>query len=123
MYLGKIVELSPAEELYARAATPTREALLSAIPIPDPGEPAAHADRAGGRAAEPDQPAAGCRFHTRCPRATEICRTVEPPLARYPNGHLAACHHPQNVTAEEIRAATRDESSPLTSGDELPQPE
>jgi peptide/nickel transport system ATP-binding protein/oligopeptide transport system ATP-binding protein len=46
---------------------------------------------------------------------------VEPPLARYPNRHLAACHHPMSVSQEEIQAATKDPSSPLTSGEELPK--
>jgi peptide/nickel transport system ATP-binding protein/oligopeptide transport system ATP-binding protein len=52
--------------------------------------------------------------------AQEICKTEEPPLARYPNGHLAACHHPLNVTADEIAGAEKDPSSPLSSGDSLP---
>jgi oligopeptide/dipeptide ABC transporter ATP-binding protein len=124
MYLGKLMEVSPAEELYTKPIHPYTSALLSAIPIPDPEENRGR-DRlvVSGEPPNPINPPSGCVFHPRCPRATEICRTVEPPLARYANGHLAACHHPQNVTAEEIRAATRDESSPLTSGDELPQPE
>jgi peptide/nickel transport system ATP-binding protein/oligopeptide transport system ATP-binding protein len=60
-------------------------------------------------------------FHTRCPRATEICRDVEPPLTEYANGHLAACHHPVNVTREQVLAATRSPSSPLGSGQQLPE--
>jgi peptide/nickel transport system ATP-binding protein len=59
-------------------------------------------------------------FHTRCPRATEICRQVEPPLAEYAGGHLAACHHPLSVSADEIRGATRSDASPLSAGDEMP---
>ncbi len=66
-----------------------------------------------GEPPNPIDPPSGCVFHPRCPRATDICREVEPPLARYPNGHLAACHHPMNVTAEEIKAAVKDETSPL----------
>jgi peptide/nickel transport system ATP-binding protein len=73
-----------------------------------------------GEPPNPINPPSGCVFHPRCPRATDICRTEEPPLARYPNGHLAACHHPLNVTGEEIAAAQKDPSSPLTSGDTLP---
>ena len=81
MYLGKLVELSPAEELYTRPIMPYTEALLSAVPIPDPDlADAARADRARGRRPEPDQPAAGCRFHPRCRYATEVCSEVEPPL-------------------------------------------
>jgi oligopeptide/dipeptide ABC transporter ATP-binding protein len=124
MYLGKIVEVSPSEELYDKPIHPYTQALLSAIPVADPKENRRRTRTVvEGEPPSPINPPPACRFHTRCPHATEICRTIEPPLARYANGHLAACHHPQNVTAEEIRAATRDETSPLTSGDELPQPE
>jgi oligopeptide/dipeptide ABC transporter ATP-binding protein len=121
MYLGKLMELSPAEELYQKPIHPYTSALLSAIPIPDPKENRAR-DRTvvSGEPPNPINPPSGCVFHPRCPRATEVCETVEPPLARYANGHLAACHHPLHVTAEEISAAEKDPSSPLSSGDELP---
>ena len=66
------------------------------------------------------RPPSGCRFHTRCPRATEICERIEPQLTEYAGGHLAACHHPQNVTEEEIRAGRRSDASPLSSGDVPP---
>jgi oligopeptide/dipeptide ABC transporter ATP-binding protein len=122
MYLGKIVEVSPSEELYDKPIHPYTQALLSAIPIADPKENRARTRTVvEGEPPSPINPPPACRFHTRCPHATEICRTVEPPLAEYPNGHLAACHHPQNVTAEEIKAATRSDHSPLSSGDELPE--
>ena len=121
MYLGKLMEVSPAEELYDKPIHPYTSALLSAIPIPDPNENRAR-DRVfvTGEPPNPIRPPSGCRFHTRCPRATEICRTVEPQLTEYANGHLAACHHPQNVTADEIAAATRSPSSPTSSGDATP---
>jgi oligopeptide/dipeptide ABC transporter ATP-binding protein len=95
MYLGKIVEVSPAEGLYARPIHPYTAGLLDAIPIPDP-----RANRARTRPVvegEPPSPLApppGCRFHTRCPRATDVCRAVEPPLMAHDAGHQAACHHP-----------------------------
>jgi peptide/nickel transport system ATP-binding protein len=73
-----------------------------------------------GEPPNPIAPPPGCRFNTRCPRATEVCREVEPPLTEYAGGHLAACHHPQNVTAEEIGAATRSPLSPLSSGEDAP---
>jgi oligopeptide/dipeptide ABC transporter ATP-binding protein len=121
MYLGKLMEVSPAEELYTKPIHPYTSALLAAIPIPDP-ERNRRRERivVSGEPPNPINPPSGCVFHPRCPKATQICREVEPPLARYPNGHLAACHHPMNVSAEEISAATRDETSPLSCGDELP---
>jgi oligopeptide transport system ATP-binding protein len=104
MYLGKIVELSPAEELYVRPIHPYTEALLSAVPVPD-----AHANEKRRRVVlRGDVPSAvapppACRFHTRCPYATDICRTVEPPLVDYGGGHLAACHHPRNTPGSNGR--------------------
>ena len=68
----------------------------------------------------PINPPPGCRFHTRCPHATEICRQVEPPLAEYSGGHLAACHHPLNVEASEVSDAKRSALSPLTAGEQMP---
>jgi oligopeptide/dipeptide ABC transporter ATP-binding protein len=121
MYLGKIVELAPAEELYTKPIMPYTDALLGAIPIPDPRR---NRERERivleGEPPNPIDPPSGCRFHPRCPRATEICKQVEPPLTEYANGHLAACHHPLNVTGEEIAAATKSPASPLSAGDELP---
>jgi oligopeptide/dipeptide ABC transporter ATP-binding protein len=122
MYLGKIMELSPSAELYTKPIHPYTSALLSAIPIPDPRENRAR-ERAvvGGEPPNPIDPPPGCVFHTRCPRATEICRTVIPPLTEYPGGHLAACHHPLNVTAEEIAAATISPASPKAAGEVKPE--
>jgi oligopeptide/dipeptide ABC transporter ATP-binding protein len=122
MYLGKIMELSPADELYAKPIHPYTSALLGAIPIPDPKQ---NRERKRtpmeGEPPSPIAPPPACRFHTRCPHATDICRKVEPPLMEYAGGHLAACHHPRNVTAEEIAAATRSEASPLSAGADLPE--
>jgi peptide/nickel transport system ATP-binding protein len=121
MYLGKIVEVSPAEELYDKPIHPYTAALLSAIPIPDPRENRARTRTVvEGEPPSPIDPPPGCRFHTRCPFATEVCERVEPPLAQYPNGHLAACHHPLNVSPDEISGAQRSPASPLTAGDEMP---
>jgi oligopeptide/dipeptide ABC transporter ATP-binding protein len=121
MYLGKLVEVSPSEELYHKPIHPYTSALLGAIPIPDPNENRARERPiVSGEPPNPIAPPPGCRFHTRCPRATEICRTVEPQLTEYAGGHLAACHHPQNVTTAEVTAATRSPSSPLSAGDERP---
>ena len=123
MYLGKFMEISPAAELYTKPIHPYTAALLSAIPIPDPRENRARPRMVvHGEPPNPIDPPPACPFHTRCPRATEICRTIEPPLTEYANGHVAACHHPLNVTNDEIAAATRSPLSPLSAGDDLPQP-
>jgi oligopeptide transport system ATP-binding protein len=95
MYLGKIVEIGPAEAVYSNPIHPYTLTLLSAIPIPDPRE---NAQRnpvvAEGDVPSPANPPAACRFHTRCPYATEICSEVEPELIHHGGGHWAACHHP-----------------------------
>jgi oligopeptide/dipeptide ABC transporter ATP-binding protein len=121
MYLGKLMEVSPAEELYTKPIHPYTQALLAAVPIPDPRENRQR-ERVvvPGEPPNPIDPPSGCVFHPRCPRATEICSTVEPPLATYPSDHLAACHHPLNVSADEVAGAERSPASPLTAGDELP---
>ena len=121
MYLGKLMEVSPAEELYTKPIHPYTVALLGAIPIPDPRE---NREReriiVSGEPPNPIDPPSGCVFHPRCPHATEVCRTEEPPLTTYPGGHLAACHHPRSVTAEEIAAAERSPASPLSAGRRAP---
>ena len=121
MYLGKVVEVSPAEELYTKPIHPYAVALLSAIPIPDPRENAAREPLVlEGDVPSPIDPPPACRFHTRCPRATEVCRRVEPPLVDYGNGHLAACHHPVNVDAQDLARSTIAPESPLGAGTEMP---
>ena len=124
MYLGKLMEVSPAEELYTKPIHPYTVALLGAIPIPDPRE---NRDRerviVSGEPPNPIDPPTGCVFHPRCPRATEVCRTEEPPLTTYPGGHLAACHHPLSATAEEVAAAERSPASPVSAGERPPTAE
>ena len=124
MYLGKLVELSPAEELYKRPIMPYTEALLSAVPIPDP-DLAAKRERIvlEGDVPSPINPPSGCRFHPRCRYATDVCRQIEPPLVDYGNGHLAACHHPLNVDQSTLQEASVAERHTPAAADEsaLPQ--
>ena len=96
MYLGVIVETAPADDLYARPIHPYTEALLSAIPDIDTGEEETPREQIvlEGEVPSPIAPPSGCRFHTRCPYATEICSEVRPPLADFGDGRYAACHHP-----------------------------
>jgi oligopeptide transport system ATP-binding protein len=95
MYLGKIVEIGPADEVYTDPIHPYTLSLLSAIPVPDPRENAAREPIVlEGDVPSPADPPAACSFHTRCPSATAICSEVEPELVDYGNGHWAACHHP-----------------------------
>jgi oligopeptide transport system ATP-binding protein len=105
MYLGKVVEVAPSEDLYASQAHPYTRALLSAIPVPDPKvESQRRLVELSGEIPSPLNPPSGCHFHTRCPiaRAPGICSEQEPPLELKRDGHLAACHF-----ADEVIAATQ----------------
>ncbi len=95
MYLGKIVELSDAGELYRQPGHPYTEALLNAVPVPDPDyrRPVA----LSGEIPSPVDPPSGCSFHPRCPYADTLCRSQEPPLQEINPGHLVSCHHFQCV--------------------------
>jgi len=95
MYLGKIVELATADELYARPRHPYTAALLSAVPVPDPAAKGRVRQILGGDLPSPTDPPPGCRFHTRCPRAVPgHCDVVEPALEAQAAGGAAACHYP-----------------------------
>jgi oligopeptide transport system ATP-binding protein len=107
MYLGKIVEIGPAEEVYGNPIHPYTLSLLAAVPIPDPRENSAREPLVlEGDVPSPANPPPACRFHTRCPYATSICSEVEPELIHHGGGHWAACHHPLNREhPEDVEAA------------------
>ena len=93
MYLGKIVEIGTAREIYNAPAHPYTRALIAAAPSPDPGrETGLDAATLRGEIPNPANPPAGCRFHTRCPIAIGMCRTVEPKITDLGGQHRAACH-------------------------------
>jgi len=113
MYLGKLVEVGPAEEVYLRPAHPYTRGLLDSAPVADPeAEKAKVSEGVTGELPSAIHPPSGCRFRTRCPRAQAICADVEPPYTPFAGeGHLAACHFPLEspigapLTAEAVPAS------------------
>jgi peptide/nickel transport system ATP-binding protein len=110
MYLGKIVEVAPKRSLFAAPKHPYTEALLSAVPVPEPGA-ARERIILKGDVPSPINPPKGCRFHTRCPYAFDRCRTEEPPLRPVADavgeGHVAACHLHDRPAAENPLAGSK----------------
>jgi peptide/nickel transport system ATP-binding protein len=102
MYLGKLVEHGPAGQVYARPLHPYTSGLIAAVPVPDPRiERTRRAAGVTGELASAMNPPSGCRFRTRCPRASDVCAQQEPPLrVLAPGGHQVACHHPLNAPAD-----------------------
>ena len=100
MYLGRIVESATAAALYDRPLHPYSNALLSAVPVPDPK---LNIERERivleGDVPSPIDPPSGCHFHTRCPFATDVCKTDDPELEELKEHHVAACHHPRNLAS------------------------
>ncbi len=109
MYLGKLMEVADSDQLYDRPLHPYTQALLSAVPVPDP-----RIERRRVRVAISDQipspldPPAGCRFHTRCPYAQERCRVEEPRLKLAASGHTVACHFWEEIVAARQRPVVEE---------------
>lgn len=116
MYLGKFVEFGESSQIYGDPQHPYTQALLSAVPTPDPDR----RDRPvriilQGDPPSPANPPSGCRFHTRCWKAQEVCSQVDPPLEDKGDGHLVACHFPAHLS--EMSGTVQ-----VTSGGDLPMP-
>jgi oligopeptide transport system ATP-binding protein len=99
MYLGKIVELTDKTSLFTTPLHPYTEALLAAVPIPEPRIKKKRIILTGD-VPSPIKPPSGCRFHTRCPYAEEVCRRIEPPMLEVRPGHAVACHLRQPPAAQ-----------------------
>ncbi len=111
MYLGKIVELGPAAEIYARPAHHYTRGLLDAVPVADVETARTKArgeTTVKGELPSSINPPSGCRFRTRCPAAQEICAEVEPPMTDFGSGHVAACHFPLETP---VALSTADSAS------------
>jgi len=91
MYLGRIVEIGPLWDVYSNPRHPYTQALLAAVPVPDPRARRIH-PMPKGEIPNPINPPAGCRFHPRCPQAQDMCAEAEPHLVEVAPGHLVACH-------------------------------
>ena len=117
MYLGKLVEFGPADQVYVTPAHPYTKGLIDSAPVADPKAEAAKAHvGVTGELPSAINPPSGCRFRTRCPLAQEICAEVEPPLVPFsPQGHQAACHFP--LLSPMSTEAT--EQSPASAADAL----
>jgi peptide/nickel transport system ATP-binding protein len=101
MYLGKLVEFGPSDELYSHAAHPYTQGLIDTIPIPDPSMGKLRSAAVQGELPSAISPPSGCRFRTRCPFAQDRCAEEEPLLRPFAKGHQAACHFPLQAPLSE----------------------
>jgi peptide/nickel transport system ATP-binding protein len=104
MYLGKIVELANSDDLFTRPRHPYTEALMSAVPLPDPDRTRARI-RLDGEVPSPINPPSGCPFHPRCRYATDICISEQPTLGQIEPGHDVSCHHAGTLELDGVSTA------------------
>ncbi|MGD0555388.1 MAG: ABC transporter ATP-binding protein [Streptosporangiaceae bacterium] len=127
MYLGKLVEVGPAAEVYLRPAHPYTKGLIDTVPVADPDlERAKEHEGVAGELPSAIEPPSGCRFRTRCPYAQELCAQEEPPLRRFTagdDGLLAACHFPlrqPEVSVSETAVADSSQSLQVVRSSAVP---
>jgi peptide/nickel transport system ATP-binding protein len=109
MYVGKLVEVGPTRQLYVHPKHPYTEALISAVPKPDPRLRSKGARvRLAGEVADPANPPPGCYFHPRCPYVQERCRLEIPALRNVGDGHSAACHFAEQLELRGVAAEVAD---------------
>jgi peptide/nickel transport system ATP-binding protein len=123
MYLGKICEVAPPDDLYRSPAHPYTDLLLKSIPVPDPTVKPDPEGRISGELPSPVFPPSGCRFRTRCPKAADRCAAEEPLIRDLGDGHFVACHYPigypeapPTAVAETVHVASATGDAP-TNGD------
>jgi peptide/nickel transport system ATP-binding protein len=111
MYLGKLVEIGPADDVFSNPAHHYTQGLLDAVPIPDVNHAKdRQAQAVRGELPSPVNPPSGCRFRTRCPAADDQCAAEVPPFSQVSEGHMVACHHPLRATTP-VRIATASETA------------
>jgi oligopeptide/dipeptide ABC transporter ATP-binding protein len=106
MYLGKVCEVGQPDEMFARPRHPYTEILMDSIPVIDPSVDPRTARTIAGEPPSPVMPPSGCRFRTRCPRATDRCAAEEPAIREIAPGQFVACHHPIGVADESAAEAS-----------------
>jgi peptide/nickel transport system ATP-binding protein len=124
MYLGRLCEVAPSEELYRRPAHPYTGSLLAAVPRPDPGHPLLESALVPGEFPSAIDPPSGCRFRTRCPRSQAVCAELRPELREIAPGHQVACHLPvlPGIGAAPVHPAQTAPDLPQRGGECGPEP-